>query len=294
MSRWPSASRTRTGRDFAFSNLRWKDPLLQALLEMNIRNMYQVREVVDGLAQFQPGPTLYRGFWAHAAMMQSEAALFLGDTAGARSSLEKFLRCQNEQGQVTVMQPYPMNRETALLVSAASRYFLLTGDSNWFRSRWPRISAGLKWIRKERKKTLDDPKAPGYGLLPAGFADGGLGGIQPEYSSTYWSLIALHEAVNVLTGMGMKREAAEWHQLFGEFSQSFRLAAARDIRRSNEGWYYLPMLVADTSTTSAVGPVRSAVPGPLHGCKGFARCGYVGHASVPRRTRPRSRCRVVA
>jgi len=223
------------------------DSGIQYVLDANIRNLYQIHEVVDGVPQFQPGPSVYRGLWIHDNDWHISAALFLGDTANARRAIEGLLRYQSPQGRVTVMEPYPMNREAACLTYIMCRYARMTGDKKWLERHWPRITAGLEWLRQLRAQTLVDPSSIGYGLFPPGFSDGGLGGINPEYGSVYWTLIGAHTAAEAARWLGKDNETATWNNFYEELMKSFRAAARRDWRKDRGGNGYLPMKVADTS-----------------------------------------------
>ena len=55
------AARWWAGRDFPYGVLSVPDPALQGLIDSCIRNIYQAREIKDGLPIFQVGPTCYRG-----------------------------------------------------------------------------------------------------------------------------------------------------------------------------------------------------------------------------------------
>jgi hypothetical protein len=225
------------------------DSGIQFLLDASIRNLYQVRENVCGYLQFQPGPSVYRGLWVHDAVWSTEAALSLGDSAGVRQMLEAIFTYQQANGQVRVVEPHVMNRETPLTVFMACRYALATGQRDWLLSHWPRITAGMKWLRAEHEKTLGDPSSVTYGLFPPGFSDGGLGGLTAEYSGVYWSLIALRRSIEAANWIGKNENAQEWSQFYDELLASFGKACARDVRKDRHGNYYLPMKIADTSTT---------------------------------------------
>ncbi|MGH7491663.1 MAG: hypothetical protein ACREOO_04640 [bacterium] len=160
---------------------------IRNLLEASIRNMYQIREAVDGRLQFQPGPSVYRGLWMHDLVYTVEAAALLGDLEGARIVLENVLQLQRPDGQIQVMPP--------------------------------------------------------------SFTDGGIHGVNAEYSSVYWSLIAIHQAIETATWLGRATEAQQWQTFFDDFMSSFRRAYARDKRQDAHGHWYLPMRVADTSRT---------------------------------------------
>lgn len=223
--------------------IRVPDAGIQNILDASVRTLYQSRDLVDGRPQFQPGMALYRGLWVHDAAYLAETALLLGDTTGVRQSLEGMLAFQAPSGQVKVMRPLPMNRETALFVWTLSRYARLTGDDDWLRARWDHVVRGLGWVAEMREQTLADPAAPYYGLMPPGFADGGLGGVTAEYSSVYWALIALENALEDAERLGETEHVAEWRALYADLLASWRGAAARDMRRDEHGNPYLPVQI---------------------------------------------------
>jgi Bacterial alpha-L-rhamnosidase 6 hairpin glycosidase domain len=226
------------------------DSSMQYLLDANIRNFYQIHELIDGVPQFQPGPSVYRGLWIHDAIWHNSAALMLGDTANARRAIDGLLRYQQPDGQVKVMAPFPMNRETVCFVYILCRYARMTGDKAWLERHWWRITQGLEWLRKLREQTLADPNSVAYGLFPPGFADGGLGGLNLEYGSVYWSLIGVRAAAEAAQWLGKPAEATKWKKFYDEILASFRNAAKRDARQDRQGNWYLPMKVADTSKTT--------------------------------------------
>lgn len=230
-----------------FDRLRVPDAALQNLFEASIRNLYQIREVVDGRLQFQPGPSVYRGLWMHDVVYAIEAAAFLGDLAAARAVVENVIRFQGSDGQVRVMAPHAMHRETPLLIYLMCRYSRLANDAGWLRAHWPAVTRGLEWIQSTRAQTLADSTATYFGLMPPGFTDGGIAGVNAEYSSVYWSLIATRTAVAAARWLGDEADAQKWQAFFDDFMASFRRAYERDKRRDAHGHWYLPMRIADTT-----------------------------------------------
>ena len=222
---------------------------LQNLLEANIRNMYQIREAVDGGLQFQPGPSVYRGLWMHDLVYMVEAAVFLGDLEGARIVVEDVLRLQRSDGQIQVSSPHVMYRETPLLIYLMCCYARLTLDPGWLNQHWVNVARGVAWIEDARRQTFADSNASFYGLMPPSFTDGGIHGVNPEYSSVYWSLIAIQHAIDAALWLGRTSEARQWQTLSDDFMRSFRRAYDRDKRQDAHGHWYLPMRVADTSKT---------------------------------------------
>jgi len=223
------------------------DSGIQYLLDANIRNLYQIAELVDGRQQFNPGPSVYRGIWVHDAFWHISALLFLGDATLARLALENLLRFQLPTGQVKIMAPYVMNRETPIVVFTMYRFARLTGDREWLASHWDNFERALSWIAERRKETLTDPASPGHGLFPPGFADGGLGGVGYEYASAYWGLTGFRAGIDAALWMGKPEAARRWQTAYDELMRSFRRAARRDMRVTGAGHRYLPSRVADTS-----------------------------------------------
>jgi hypothetical protein len=92
------------------------DSGIQYLLETNARNLYQVREIVDGYLQFQPGPTVYRGLWSVDVMLSGIPVMMLGDTSSMRRFLENDIRYQLPNGQLHTMYPTLSLIETPVFV----------------------------------------------------------------------------------------------------------------------------------------------------------------------------------
>ncbi|GAB5535855.1 MAG: hypothetical protein Rubg2KO_21040 [Rubricoccaceae bacterium] len=228
------------------SRIRVPDEELQDLMDISLRTIYQSREVTDGRIQFQPGMGLYRGLWVHDSAYFIDTALMLGDTTAARDALEGILEFQQSNGRIRVNRPHTMNRETALTVWMMTRYARLTDDDAWFRARWPDVQRAVNWIRDLRAQTLDDPSSPTYGLLPPGFADGGLGGVNAEYSGVFWMLTSLEAVVQTAERLGYTEDASSWRSLFNDALASWRAAAARDQTTDEHGNVYLPAVVGPT------------------------------------------------
>jgi hypothetical protein len=240
--------KTRAG--LPFGRITVPDSAIQYVLDASIRNLYQIAESVDGHFQFQPGPSVYRGLWMHDESWDVQTALALGDTASARMSIETALRYQQADGRIFQSEPYPMLRETGLILFALCNYARVSGNTPWLKSHFPAVCAAVGWIRRTRALTLDDPSSPNYGLFPPGFTDGGIGGLAAEYGTTFWSLNALQAASRSALSLGIPDSARSWNALADELMGSFRKASTRDLRRDDQGNLYLPMRVGDTSSTT--------------------------------------------
>ena len=233
-----------------FGRITVPDTGIQYVLDAGIRDMYQIAEWVDGHFQFQPGPSVYRGLWMHDAAWDVSTMLALGDTASARMSIETALRYQQGDGRIFQSEPYPMLRETGLILFALCNYAKVSGNTPWLKDHFPAVCAAVGWIRRTRALTLGDPASPNYGLFPPGFTDGGIGGLAAEYGTTFWSLNALQAAARTASSLGIRDSARSWSRLAEELMMSYRSASTRDARRDSRGNLYLPMRVGDTSSTT--------------------------------------------
>ena len=238
-----------TAAPIPFGKIFLPDSGLQYVLEANLRNLYQIADRVDGVPQFQPGPSVYRGLFLYDILFMGEPLAILGDTATVRRFIEIAPAYQQASGQIRVMQPHPQLSETALFVYVACWYAELTDNKSWLARHFDEIQRGLHWLQKTREQTLTDPTAKNYGLMTAGFLDGGVAGMISDYSSVLFALLSLEKAIAAAQWLDRQAEADQWQRLYDEFMTSFRRAARRDLRRDAFGNQYLPITVADTSTT---------------------------------------------
>jgi len=232
-----------------FGKIILPDSGLQYVLDANLRNMYQIADVIAGVPQFQPGPSVYRGLFLYDILFMGEPLAILGDTATVRRYIETALPYQQDSGQIRVMQPHPQLSETALFILTVCWYAELTHDQAWLARQFGAIQKGVRWLQNTREQTLVDPAAPNYGLMTAGFLDGGIAGMIADYSSVLFALTALEKAIAAAQWLHQNAEAEQWQRLYDDFMTSFRHAARRDLRRDRSGNLYLPITVADTSTS---------------------------------------------
>lgn len=227
--------------DLPWDRIQVPDPGIQALLEASIRTIYQLREVVDDVPQFQPGSTVYRGLWAANHPRVGRALTMLGDPAAARQSLEQLLRHQRADGQIAVLTPPTLLKETGSTVKALSHQARLTNEKEWLEEQWPHVERAVEWIQAMREEATRDPYAPNYGLMPAAPSDGGVGGIVPEYTTVYWSLMGLRAAIDAAQWLGKTEQAFTWEAEFADFWAAFRRAVARDMCQDEHGNWFLPI-----------------------------------------------------
>ncbi len=246
-----------------FGRIAIPDSQMQHLVDASIRTLYQNRDIIDGFPQFQPGSTVYRGLWIHDGVYYTELAAALGDTQSARLAVEQLFQFQEPNGLVRVMWPIIMQRETPLLVWVAERYARLSNTPDWLRKHWERITAAMKYVQHLRAQTLTDSSLAYYGLMPPGFVDGGIAGLTADFSTVYWALLGIRSGIAMAKWLGKNSEREEWTILYDQLHNSFRRAARRDMRRDKFGNFYLPLRVADTTTTDVPQRAQWAICEPI-------------------------------
>jgi hypothetical protein len=213
------------------------DPGVQALLDSSIRNIYQAREIKDGLPAFQVGPTCYRGLWVVDGSFLLEAMTYLGREDETRNGIKYLMSFQRKDGSFMLMDAHW--KETGIALWAITRHARLTGDKGWLLQAWPNVERGFAFIRHMR--TMPGAFAPNARLIPDGFSDGGLGEKVPEYTNIYWTLAGLRAAIESARWLGKVEEAEDWQKEYDDFLQTFRRAAERDTRMDAHGNRYLPI-----------------------------------------------------
>lgn len=219
------------------------DPEIQALLDSCVRNIYQAREIKKGLPAFQVGPTCYRGLWVVDGSFIMEAIAFLGRVDEARAGIQYLLSFQRGDGAIMIMDGHW--KETGIALWAVSRHARLTDDRSWLREVWPEVMAGFAYIRSMREETRKNPDAPEAGLIPRGFSDGGLGGVHPEYTNVYWTLVGLRAAAEAAVWLGQTEDARRIRAEFEDMLSVFRKSAERDMKTTPAGIRYVPIRMVD-------------------------------------------------
>ena len=218
------------------------DPEIQNLIDASIRNIWQSREIKNGLPAFQVGPTCYRGLWIVDGAFLLEAATILGTGTEARNGVMYNLSFQKEDGRFEVMEKYW--KENGIIVWTAIRHAMLTQDKAWLESVWPKLERAMEFVVKLREESLKDDSPLNDGLMPAGFIDGGLDYGQ-EYTNVYWNLLGMKAFVQAANWLGKKVEAQHWGQVYTDFYSCFRESAKRNMRRDPNGNAYLPTLMGE-------------------------------------------------
>ncbi len=218
------------------------------------RNIQQAREVKEGKATFQVGPTVYRGLWVADGNFILEAARYLGYDQEAQQGLETIWNRQLPNGGVFAGGGDEHWKETGIALFTLVRQAELANDWTYFRKMEPNILRAVGFIRDLREKARHEDSANGrYGLLPRGFADGGLGGVRSEFTNTIWTLAGLKAATEAAEHLGLT-SLSPARQLYTELRQAFFAAAKQEMRRHPKGFEYLPMLMKEDPQWEAPDP----------------------------------------
>jgi hypothetical protein len=215
------------------------DAGIQGLVDSSIRNIWQAREIKKGLPAFQVGPTCYRGLWIVDGAFLLEAATLLEAGAEARNGVAYELTYQQPDGRIQVMQNF--SKENGIVLWTCVRHAQLTQDKAWLAAQWPKLERIAEHIKTLRQQTLTNNSKLDDGLLPAGFPDGGIGGVMDEYTNPYWNLVGLHAFIDAAHWLGKTDSAAAWQGEYDDFMAAFRKAAQRDMKKDAHGHPYLPI-----------------------------------------------------
>ncbi|MBU6399853.1 MAG: hypothetical protein KGS61_06005 [Verrucomicrobia bacterium] len=244
--------------DLPYDRLEVPDAGVQALLDSAIRNIYQAREIKQGLPAFQVGPTCYRGLWVVDGSFIMEAMAYLGRLTEAREGIQYLTSFQRDDGGFLLIDGHW--KETGIVLWAITRHARLTGDRPWLRAIWPRVERAVAFVQQMRVTASANAAAPNCGLIPDGFSDGGLADRVPEYTNIYWTLAGLRAAIQAARWFGQEGDATAWQREFDDFYATFRRAAARDTRTDGLGHRYLPIRMRDNGEI----PPQKAQWGFLH------------------------------
>jgi len=240
--------------DLPYGVITVPDAGVQALLESSIRNIYQAREIKNGLPAFQVGPTCYRGLWVVDGSFLMEAVALLGRTQEARAGMQYLLSFQQPDGGFELIKGH--FKETGIVLWALTRHARLTRDKQWLSEVWPKVERGCAYIQSMREHAAADPKAPNYRLIAPGFSDGGLAGPHLEYTNVYWSLVGVRAAVEAARWLGKTAQAEAWQKEYDDFMATFRRAAERDMADDGHGNRCLPIPMTQRGLTPISGSLE--------------------------------------
>ena len=226
-----------------FGRVQVPDVGIQALVDSSIRNIWQAREIKKGLPAFQVGPTCYRGLWIVDGSFLLESAAMVGAGSEARNGVAYELTFQKPDGRIEVMGNF--SKENGIVLWTCVRHAQLTQDKAWLESIWPKLEGVVGHIKALRQQTLENDTPLDDGLVPAGFPDGGIGGVHLEYTNPYWNLTGLNAFIQAARWLGKTDEAAAWQKEYDAFMASFRKAAQRDLAQDPHGNAYVPIIMGE-------------------------------------------------
>ena len=161
------------------------DAGIQALVDSSIRNIWQAREIKNGLPAFQVGPTCYRGLWIVDGAFLLEAATMLGAGDQARNGVAYELTHQKPDGRIEVMKDNRLlerKRHRALDLRPPRDVDARQGVARIRVAELERIAGFIKLLRTDRaadqrwKQGCSRTKHTSLdeGLMPHGIIDGGI------------------------------------------------------------------------------------------------------------------------
>jgi hypothetical protein len=239
------------------------DSGIQALLHSSIRNIYQAREIKNGIPAFQVGPTFYRGTWAVDGPFFMEAMTYLGQKEQVRAAIEGVFAVGETQGD----RGESFSKQAGLRIWMVWRHAQLTGDYDWLEKSWGLIESEVQNIERYRANSYKDGNPLTDGLMPIGNADGGIGGIYAEYTNNYWALSGLQFAIKASERIGKTSTANDWKELFNDYYDAFNKARQRDQLTDEYGNTYVPTFMGHNTLNTTTGQwafMHSVFPGKLY------------------------------
>ena len=232
-----------------FGHVQVPDAGIQALVDSSIRNIWQAREIKNGLPAFQVGPTQYRGLWIVDGAFLLESAAMVGAGKQARAGVQYELDQQEPSGAFEVLSP-KYYKENGIVLWTCVRHAMLTQDKAWLESVWPKLERAADYIKVLRRLSLEDATPLDDGLNPPGEIDGGLAGgatgfSRPEFSNVHWNLVGLRAFIQAAHWLGKEDCAALWQKEYDDLYATFRKAAARDTLKDGKGNSYVPIFMAN-------------------------------------------------
>lgn len=262
--------------------LDWRipDAGIMDIIDACARNILQAREIKNGLPEFQVGPTSYRGLWVVDGYFILEAARYLGHASAGEQGIDALLRRVQPSGAIMQLDFHP--KETGISIATLIRQCELNDDWERLASFWSVIQNGvsyIRWLREESKKP--GPDAAEYNLMPATFADGGMGGVRPEYTTALWTLAGLKKAVEAAKKLGYSADVERFTFEYEDLLAVFREKAARDTRLLPDGTPYLPMAMPGASSEHVQIPDDAGEVSPYYRMNPGTATWALAHAIYP-------------
>jgi hypothetical protein len=207
------------------------------------RNIQQAREVKGGRLVFEVGPTMYRNLWIVDGNFLLEAARYLGYDKEADQGLLSEWNKQLPSGQIVAASGGEHWKDTAIAMFTLVRQCELKQDWQMFRDLEPNVRAAIAFLVQLRNARSADSTNVRYGILPPGFADGGIGDVRSEFTNTVWALAGLKAVTGATHHLGLDFRSTQ--KFYEELRASFLSAAKVEMVRHPDGFEYLPMLAHD-------------------------------------------------
>lgn len=213
------------------------DEEIMEMLNACGRNILQAREIHDGVPVYQVGPTCYRGLWIADGLSMLEAAFILGTVRTVEDGLCALLRRVHPNGSIYAI-PFH-EKETAIALFTIIRQCSIAGDYDRLEELWPVIKRGVDFLKTRVESSCEyGEEYPASGLYPPSYGDGGINGLEPEYTTPLWIMAALKTAADV----GRREGFDAWESMDARLQSMltrYRKAYARDRKVTPEGAAYV-------------------------------------------------------
>ncbi|MFO7635365.1 MAG: hypothetical protein R6W76_22665 [Caldilinea sp.] len=221
------------------------DPDVMEMVVALARNILQAREIKDNLPVFQVGPTCYRGLWIVDGHFFLEAAQYLGYGDDALGGIGTLLKHVHPDGSIARMQFH--TKESGIAVATMIRQMELAGQDDHLEELWPTILNAVTYIEGLRAQADALPEdSSNFGLVPAAFGDGGVGGDRGEYTTPVWILFGLKTAMDAADRMGYAEDAARLRNDYTTLLANFRAHVKKFEKTLPDGTPYMPPVYDDS------------------------------------------------
>ncbi len=224
--------------DLPYGVVQVPDANVQGQFDAAIRNIYQSREIKNGLPSFQVGPTQYRGLWIVDGAFLLESITHLNRAEETRAGVQHMLTYQKEDGSFEKIGAFW--KENGIVLWVINRHAQLTGDNEWLDENWKVVEDIMNFIPVLRERSRHDPNALSYDFIPRGYPDGGLNPCE-EYTNAYWLLVGMKSAVQMANRMNRPDLVKAWQKQYDELWARLRTLAERDMITDEFGNRMLPI-----------------------------------------------------
>ena len=138
-----------------------------------------------------------------------------------------------------------MWKDTGIACLSLVRQAELSQSWDRFREMRPKLLKALHFLSTLPDRARKEGGAPGrYGILPRGFADGGIDGVRSEFTNTVWALAGLKTANEAAAQLKLDGFEPS-RQFYSQLRKAFVAAAQQEMRHHPAGFDYLPMLLKE-------------------------------------------------